>query len=230
MGAEICRHLHVNSVDVVIHCNHSTDEAQALATELNASRKKSAAVVQADLNQSTAPEILRTAVLDHYSRCDFLVNNASSFYPTPVGAIIPENWQDLFNTNAMQPLMLAQALADELKSTRGAIVNLADIYGFRPLKHHTVYSMAKAANLMLTKSLAIEMAPHVRVNGVAPGAALWPEDSSGNEIENPELMAKIPLGRIGGAQSIAEAVVFLALKSPYTTGTILTVDGGRSAS
>jgi pteridine reductase len=182
--------------------------------------------VQADLLDTAALPDLITRTVDTTGRLDVLINNASSFYPTPVGEAGEEQWDDLMGTNARAPFFLAQAAAPQLKQHQGCIINLVDIHAERPHKRHTIYSMAKAANAMLVKSLARELAPEVRVNGVAPGAILWPENFFEDE-DRLAILARIPLGRPGTPQDIADTVYFL-VRADYMTGQILAVDGGRS--
>ncbi|MCM2679483.1 pteridine reductase [Echinimonas agarilytica] len=225
IGAEIARQCHDAGYCVVLHCRHSTVEADALCQQLNQQRDHSACVIQADLSIDTDIKSLAEQALKPWRRLDLLINNASSFYPTPLGTIDSKQWQDLFASNAYAPLMLSQALAPALQAQQGSIINLADIHAQRPLKQHTVYSMAKAANVTMTQSLAKEFAPHVRVNAVAPGAIIWPENSS--EYEQQTRLKHIPLQRSGDPSDIAQACLFLA-SAPYITGQVLAVDGGAS--
>lgn len=227
IGAAIARALHADGHSVIIHYHHSARDASELAGELNAKRPASAITACADLkNPEQMAKLVQTAV-NTWQRCDLLVNNASTFYPTTVGATTNEQWEDLMTSNLKAPFFLSQSLAPELRRTGGSIINIADVNGYRPLAGHTVYCMAKAGNIMLTQSLALELAPEVRVNGIAPGAILWPEDKDKNEIAKPEVLEKIPLEKLGGAQSIVDTVRFLTKKSSYITGEIVTVDGGR---
>lgn len=234
IGAEIARQLHGAGFNVAIHYNNSSTEAQKLIGELNSARENSAVGVQADLNNLSQVSDLATQSASYWQRLDVLVNNASSFYPTPVGKTTVEDWDNLMNSNLKAPFFLSQALAPALDKSHGSIVNIADIYAQRPLRKHTVYSIAKAGNEMLTKSLAQELAPRVRVNGIAPGAILWPEDhykKTEEQLsdENKEkMLAQIPLQQRGQVQDIASTVLFLAANAPYITGQIITVDGGRT--
>lgn len=228
IGATIATTLHNAGFNIVLHYNRSAYEAEQLAAHLNSLRADSVICLQAQLNHTPSVNKLAEAALSKWQRCDALINNASSFYPTPVGTATEQHWDDLFASNAKAPFFLAQALAPQLKATQGSIINIADIHAYRPLAQHTIYCMAKAANIMLTQSLACELAPEVRVNGIAPGAIMWPEDKNGNEIENPTRLATIPAKKIGGPQAIADAVLFLIEKAGYTTGEILKVDGGGS--
>lgn len=226
VGAVIARHLHAHGFDVVLHHRASPTDAEALATELEATRPGSVLVVQAELGDTAALPGLIDATIARFGRLDALVNNASAFHPTPLGTATDADWDALFDSNAKGPFFLAQAAAPHLRAAGGAIVNLLDVYGERPLAAHTIYSMAKAANAMLVKSLALELGPEVRVNGVAPGAILWPE-SGKSEAAKQAMLAKTALKRVGSPEDIAEAVRWLLQDARYTTGQTLAVDGGR---
>lgn len=226
IGATIARALHARGLDVVIHYRGSADEAEALRDELLDRRRGSVALVQADLAEHAAPERIRDAALEAFARIDVLVNNASAFYPTPVGSAKPAQWDELMASNLRAPFFLAQACAAELSAREGAIVNMVDIHGLVPLPNHPVYSQAKAGLIAQTRALARELAPEVRVNGVAPGAILWPESEQSPEAGR-EILERVPLQRQGRPEDIAGAVAFLALDAPYITGQILAVDGGR---
>lgn len=227
VGAAIARHLHAAGCTVAIHYRNSADEAEALALELNGIRADSAAVFAGALEDHPTPERLIGDVVALLGRLDGLVNNASAFYPTPIGETTAAQWDDLFAANARAPFFLAQAAAPALRESKGAIVNIVDIYAERPLAGHVVYSMAKAALEMLTLALAKDLAPDVRVNAVAPGAILWP--ASGKPEEAAEaLIAKTPLARKGEPDDVAEAVRWLMLDARYTTGQVIRVDGGRA--
>jgi len=226
IGAETARRLHAAGYDLALHYRGSAAEARSLADELETARAGSAFALQADLAEfDRLPELIAHTV-GRYGRLDALVNNASAFRPTPLGTATPVDWDDLFAANARAPFFLAQAAAPHLKAARGAIVNLVDIYAERPLRGHAVYCMAKAALAMATKSLALELAPDVRVNAVAPGAILWPEGGA-DEAKQAALLARTPLARTGTPEEIAEAVRWLLQDARYTTGQILRVDGGR---
>ena len=212
---------------MVIHYRNSADRAQALADKLNAQRADSASLLQGDLSDMQRVPQLIDELLAARGQLDILINNASSYYRTPMGTATQEQWDDLFASNARAPFFLSQAAAPALSKRHGCIVNLVDIHADRPNKEHPVYSMAKAANAMMVKSLARELAPRVRVNGVAPGAALWPEHYFDDE-ERQEILKRIPLGRPAGAEQIVNAVMFMVTGSDYITGQILAVDGGRS--
>ena len=226
LGAAIVRRLHAAGYAVAVHCRDSGAEAAALAASLESTRPGSARVLQADLARFDALPELVAHTVGHFGRLDALVNNAAAFFPTPAGTVTPAQWDTLLGTNLRAPFFLSQAAAPHLKATHGGIVNIADIHGEAPLAGHTIYCMAKAALLMLTRSLALELAPEVRVNSIAPGAILWPEHGK-PAAEKTALLEKIPLGRTGEAADIAEAVRWLLQDAHYTTGEVLHVDGGR---
>lgn len=226
VGATIARTLHAAGYDLALHHRQSHTEMAALVAELEATRASSTVVLAAELAQfDRLPELIAHTI-GRFGRLDALVNNASSFAATPIGGITPAQWNELFAPNAWAPLFLSQAAAPHLKQSRGAIVNLVDIYAERPLKDHTVYCMAKAALAMLTLSLATELGPEVRVNAIAPGAVLWPE-SGKVYADQQSLIARTPLQRVGTPQDVADAALFLLRDAHYTTGQILRVDGGR---
>ncbi len=227
VGAQLVRALHAEGANLAIHCHRSLEAAQSLAAELNAVRPASAEVLGADLRDASQPERLVTQACERFGGLNLLINNASSFYPTPLGSITLSQWQDLMGTNLQAPLFMAQAAAPPLKASRGAIINIVDIHGLRPLLDHAVYSTAKAGLIMLTRALARELAPEVRVNAVAPGAVLWPEAGM-DEQRKEKILEQTPLHRPGSPADIARAVLFFAADSPFVTGQILAVDGGRS--
>jgi len=229
IGATLARDLHNAGFNLVLHYRQSHSEAQALARVFNQLRPNSVITLQADLNNTEALTLLAHQASSQWQRLDVLVNNASGFYPTPVGDVTPSMWDDLMGSNLKAPFFLAQALVKPLKRHNGCIINIADIYADRPLKEHPVYSIAKAGNVMLTKTLARELAPDIRVNGIAPGAILWPENADASDsgyIES--ILHKIPLQRRGHADDIARTALFLIQDAPYITGQIIAVDGGRS--
>ncbi len=227
LGAVIARTLHGAGARVLIHYHRSNQEAHALAAELNARRAHSAVVFAADLlDASLAPAIVG-ATMAAFGRLDVLINNASTFYPTPVGEITLAQWDDLLGSNLKAPLFLSQAAAPHLRTARGLILNLIDIHALRPLKGHPVYCAAKAGLAMLTKSLARELGPEIRVNGIAPGPVLWPEQPMEDALKH-EIIGKTALQRHGTPQDIARTALFLAKDAPYITGQIIAVDGGRS--
>ncbi len=229
IGAQLCRTLHETGYHIALHYRGSVDAAEALAAELNWVRGGSVACFQAALGGLDAAEELASKVLDRFGRVDLLVNNASSFYPTPVGSVGEDDWNRLVGGNLKGPFFLSQALANSLGRSGGSIINLIDIHGERALADHSVYSVSKAGLAMMTKSLARELAPAVRVNGVSPGAILWPESDEPEEDERRQRqLQRVPLGRRGDPQDIAEAVLFLAERAPYVTGQIIAIDGGRS--
>lgn len=227
VGAVIARTLHAAGYDVALHCRHSVNERDALIAELESRRANSTLGLQADLADSDCLPGLVGQTVARFGRLDALVNNASTFYPTPLGEITAKQCEELFAANARAPLLLAQAAAAHLKPARGAIVNIVDIYAQRPLPQHAAYCMSKAALAMATLSLAQELGPDVRVNGVAPGAVLWPE--SGKEYADREvIVARTPLQRAGTPEDIAGAVLWLLRDAPFVTGEIVRVDGGRA--
>jgi pteridine reductase len=229
VGAQIVRHLHGLGASVVIHCHRSLAEAQALAAELEATRAGSTLVCSADLLETDALAALPAACLTRFGGLDILVNNASTFYPTRMGEITPAEWADLMGTNLKAPLFLTQAAAPALRSARGLVVNIADIHGQRPLRDYTVYSIAKAGLIQLTRALARELAPEVRVNAVAPGPVMWPEAAAALDTARQEqIVARTLLQRAGSAEDVARTVGFFATEAPFVTGQILAVDGGRS--
>jgi len=228
VGAAICRRLHGEGANLMLHYRASAGEARLLQAELNHARANSVALIQADLNDTAKLPSLVDQTVQTFGRLDGLVNNASSFFPTAIGEITPDSWSDLMGTNVMAPLFLAQAAAPALRKAQGAIVNLADIHAERPLKGYVVYSIAKAAVVGMTRSLARELAPEIRVNAVAPGPVLWPEDDSFDELSRQRVISHTPLKREGSPQDIAGAVLFLLAEAPYVTGVTLDVDGGRS--
>ena len=226
IGADIVRHLHQTGYRVVLHCNRSVREAESLAGSLNGVRANSVKILHADLGEHGALDALLVKALGFWGRLDALVNNASAFYPTPMGGVSERQWDELLGTNLKAPFFLAQAAAESLAKQRGAIVNIVDVYAERPLKSFPVYSVAKAGLAALTRSLAVELAPDVRVNGVSPGAILWPEHEA--DEGQAALLSRVPMGRCGAPEDIARAVVFLLRDAPYVTGQVLTVDGGRN--
>ena len=227
IGAAIVQAMHAAGANVVIHYRGSGAEAAELCAALNAKRPRSALTLRADLADLNALPQLVERVVSGFGRLDVLVNNASSFYPTPVGEITSAQWDDLIGSNLRAPLFLSQLAAPELKRNHGLILNLIDIHALRPLRHYTVYSVAKAGLATLTRSLARELAPEVRVNGIAPGPVLWPEGDMDPEVKQ-EIMERTALKRMGTPDDVARAAVFFAQDAPYITGQILAVDGGRS--
>ncbi len=231
IGATTARTLHAAGYRVVIHYRSSRQDAEMLCDELNTRRPESAVALQADLGQVKEIEQLAQNALKQWGRIDALINNASSFYPTPVGKANEDQWNDLMGSNLKAPFFLAQALAAPLRKTRGAIITIADIHADRPLKNHPIYCAAKAGNVMLTKSLARELAPEVRVNGISPGAILWPEQEAAlDDNSKADILDRVPLKRPGESRDIADTILFLLTKAPYITGQIIAVDGGRSVS
>ncbi len=227
IGAAIVTCLHANGARVAIHYRGSADDAKALAATLNDVRPNSAQAFQADLLDSAAVQGLVSAAVKWGGRLDGLVNNASTFYPTPIGTITEENWTDLVGSNFKAPLFLSQEVVPHLKDTAGAIVNIVDIHSRRPLRDHTVYGPAKAALAMLTRSLAKDLAPEIRVNGVSPGAILWPEGGITDDVQD-TILRRVPLKRAGDPNDVAGCVLYLLRDAHYVTGQIIAVDGGRS--
>ena len=226
IGAAIARALHAAGYDLALHYRSSSDDVDALAADLERARPGSTVRLQADLAEfDRLPELVARTV-GRFGRLDALVNNASGFFPTPVGDATPAQWDALFATNARAPLFLAQAAAPHLARNGGAIVNLTDLYGERPLPGHSIYCMAKAALLMATKSLALELGPEVRVNAVSPGAILWPEDG-GDDAARQAMLQRTPLARTGTPEEVAEAVRWLLQDATYCTGEVIHLDGGR---
>ncbi len=229
VGAAICRRLHAAGANIVIHYRSSLYEALALRAELNGIRENSAHCVQADLLDISALKAMVEESIKCFGHLDVLVNNASSFYATPLARINEQQWSDLVGTNLKAPLFLAQAAAAELRHRHGSIVNIADIHADRPMHGHLLYSAAKAGLVALTKALAQEMAPQVRVNAVAPGVISWPEDEEWQDEERRrKIVAHTLLKREGEPDDIARAVQFLIADAPYITGQVISVDGGRS--
>ena len=229
IGAETARQLHSNGYNIILHYRRSVEEAKQLTEQLNAQRQDSAIAISADLNKISDVNHLATKALASWGKIDALINNASSYYPTPFGSVSEAQWEDLLSSNTKAPFFLSQALADELKKQHGCIVNIVDIHANIPLAEYSPYTIAKAGNAMLTKSLARELAPRVRVNGVAPGVIIWPENAAEHsEVEKQRILNQVPLGREGSASDIAKTVLFFVKDAPYITGQILAVDGGRS--
>lgn len=228
VGAAIVRRVHAQGANVLLHHRSAEKEAAALEAELNAIRKASVHRVKADLLAHSAPELLVRSAIEKFGRLDVLVNNASSFFPTAVGEIEEKGWEELIGANVKAPLLLSQAAAPELAKTNGSIINIVDIHADRPLKGYVVYTIAKAGLAALTRSLAMELAPAVRVNGVSPGAIAWPEDGQFPDDVRKHIIDDTLLKRLGEFDDIARAVCFLAADAPYVTGQIIAVDGGRS--
>ena len=227
VGAVVCRRLHAEGMRIVLHYRGSAPEAQALKQELEAIRADSVALVQGDLNRIDEVERIGNAAVAAFGRVDVLYNNASSFYPTPIGSATAAQWDDLFGSNLKAPFFLSQTLTPALKQARGCIVNTVDIYGAQPLKAYPIYSAAKAGLIMLTKSLARELAPEIRVNAIAPGTILWPEHGLSEEVKA-KIVDRTPQKRAGSPEDIASTALFLIRDAHYITGQIIAVDGGRS--
>ena len=228
VGAATARRLHGAGASLMLHYRTSERDARALQRELNSVRANSVALVQADLKDAGGLGEIVKNTLARFKRIDALVNNASTFFPTPIGEITPAQWDDLIGSNLKAPLFLCQAAAPHLRKTGGSIVNIADIHAERPLKNFVVYSIAKAGLLGLTRSLARELGPEVRVNAIAPGAILWPEDDTFDEVSRQRIISHTLLRRTGEPDDIAKAVYYFIAEAPYVTGQVLAVDGGRS--
>ena len=229
VGAVIARTLHAAGFDLALHYRHSLDEARALAGELESQRAGSTLLLPADLAElATLPAMVANLVA-HYGRLDALVNNASAFFATPVETASAQQWHELFASNAQAPFFLSQAAMPALRQARGGIVNLIDIYAERPLANHALYCMTKAALAAMTRSLALDLAPEVRVNGVAPGAVLWPVEGKSRD-DRQAMLDRTPLQRAGRPEDVANTVLWLLRDAPFVTGQIIRVDGGRSLS
>lgn len=229
LGAATAEALHKRGYRVLIHYGQSADKAQSLADRLNVQRPDSAAPLQANLEDTAQVATLARDAMTRWQRLDLLVNNASVFYPTPVETATLEDWDRITHTNLRAPFLLVQHCLPALKTARGAIINLIDIYAERPLAKHPLYCASKAGLAMLTKSLAKDLAPEIRVNGVSPGAILWPENGETVDAAYQEqILSRTPLGRTGQPTDIASAIVWLACDAPFVTGQIIAVDGGRT--
>lgn len=227
IGACIARRLHAEGANIAVHYRGSEAPAHGLAEELNAAREGSAFAIGADLMDIGALPEMIGEIIAKSGRLDFLVNNASSFYPTPVGSITEEQWDDLMGTNLKAPLFLSQAAIPHLREAGGCIVNIVDIHAARPLRNHTIYGPAKAGLAMLTRSLARDLAPEIRVNGVSPGAILWPEDGMPERVKE-SVLNQVPMKRAGEPDDIANCILYLIRDAHYVTGQVIAVDGGRS--
>ncbi len=227
VGAAIARCLHAEGMSLVIHYRHSEREALALKDDLERIRPESVGLVMGTLGADMIARRIISDAIAVFGRLDALVNNASAFYPTPLGQVTEHEWEDLMASNLKAPFFLAQAASAELRAREGCIINLVDIHAERPLKNYPVYSIAKAGLAMMTWSMARELAPEVRVNGVAPGTILWPERVLSLGVKE-EILARVPQKREGSPEDLARAVRFFLRDAPYVSGQILAVDGGRS--
>jgi pteridine reductase len=226
LGAAIARHLHAGGYDVALHCHRSRAEADALAAGLDAVRPGSVQVLQADLAQFDRLPELVAQVVGRFGRLDALVNNAAAFFPTPFGTVTPAQWDALFSTNVRAPFFLSQAAAPHLKAARGAILNIGDVYARQPRADLSAYATSKGALEAMTRALAVALAPEVRVNAIAPGAILWPEEGQDGALQA-RILARTALGRTGTPEEIAATALWLLRDAGYTTGTVVAVDGGR---
>lgn len=230
VGRSIARELHGAGCNIVVHYRHAAEAARTLADALNEERPGSACCLHADLLDVHALATLVAQSIDHFGRLDALINNASSFFATPLGTIDEAIWADLIGSNLKAPLFLTQAAAPHLRETRGAVINITDIHAERPMAGYPLYCAAKAGLLGLTRALAIELAPDVRVNAVAPGPILWPETGDDfDSTERAEIVAHTLLKHEGSPHDIARTVRFLLADAPYITGQVINVDGGRTA-
>ena len=227
IGATIAETLHNNGFNVAIHYNSSSDSAEQLCAQFNAKKQDSSIAIGANLLDQSSLENLIPSLIEKTKRLDVLVNNASTFYPTPIEKIALEDWENLFGTNLKAPLFLSKYAAKYLRQSRGTIINIIDIHSKKPLKDHPIYGSAKSGLAMLTRSLASDLAPAVRVNGISPGLILWPENNPSDQVKN-NILQQIPLKKIGTSEDIANCVLFLIEDAPYITGEIIAVDGGRS--
>lgn len=227
VGAALAVLLHERGYRIALHYRQAKVEAQAVADALNAKRPDSCLLLQADLAISAERDALIAQIIAHFGQLDVLINNASSFSPTPIGETTDTHWDDLFSSNARAPFFLSQAAAPYLRKQQGCIINIADIYGINPKPQHTIYSMAKAALLMMTKSLAKELAPKIRVNAIAPGAILWPEAGMSEQSQT-TMINLTPLARMGNVEDIFQTALWLIEQAKFTTGQVIAVDGGRT--
>ena len=227
IGLSICRYLHESGYNLIITYNKSSKEAKALKKELNKSRPISSDIIKMNFTGSTNFTQFYNKSIKLFGRVDVLINNASKFYPTKIEMVNDKKWQDIIDTNLKTPLFLSKVFKNELKKRKGSIINIIDIHADPPLKDHIIYNISKAGLLTLTKSLAKDLAPHIRVNGVSPGAIMWPKQDLSNVKKQKEILSRIPLKRAGGPMDIAKAVFFLIEHSNYITGQNIDVDGGR---
>ena len=227
LGAAIVRRLHAAGYAVAVHCRASTADAHALAAELEAVRAGSTTVLEADLERFDALPELVAHTVGRFGRLDALINNAAAFFPTPVGTVTPAQWDTLLTTNLRAPFFLAQAAAPHLKATRGAILNISDVYARQPRADLPAYAISKGALDAMTRALAVALAPEVRVNAIAPGAILWPAEASDPALQE-RILARTALGRTGDVEEIAATALWLLRDATYTTGSVVSVDGGRT--
>lgn len=229
IGAELVRHLHHSGMNIILHYRSSENDAASLANDLNAKRADSVKLLQGDLKEYANSKNLVRQAAALFCRIDVLINNASSFYPTDLNEIDEDRWDDLIGVNLKAPLFLTQAIAPHLKTSHGCIINIVDIHAARPLKDYSVYCIAKAGLAMLTKSMARELAPEIRVNGISPGAIMWPEEQHYEDMHQ-EIISSTALKREGSPADIADTALFLINRANYITGQIIAVDGGKTLS
>ena len=226
IGAALAKHLHQEGMNVIVHYHRSAKEANELVRELNKIRHDSAITIQADLSHKEYYQAIIETAEQFKGNLDVLINNASAFYPTPVADLTNEDWHDIIDVNLKAPLFLSKLAAPLLRNSKGCIINLTDIHALRPLAQHSIYSISKSGLTTLTESLAKELAPSIRVNAIAPGAILWPEEI--DEEGKKSILNQIPMRKIGDTEQIAKAVSFLIKDADYITGQIINIDGGRS--
>lgn len=227
VGAMTARFLHAAGANLILHYRNSRESARDLQNELNEIRKNSVILIQADLLEVANLPVIINKSIEQWGRLDVLVNNASSFYATPIGTVTENDWDDLVGSNMKAPFFLSQAAAPHLEKFNGCIINIVDIHAERPMEGHSVYNMAKAGLAMLVKTLAFELGPKIRVNGVAPGAIMWPAQEM-DEVTKQRIVSRTYLKRKGSAEDIAQTVLFLACNADYISGQTIAVDGGRS--
>lgn len=227
IGAALARHFHEKGFYIFVHYHTSMTEANNLTDALNAIRPQSAQAIQGSLDDMSDIQRIAQSVLQQDNSLDILINNASSFFPTPIENATETHWNTLINSNLKAPYFLSQRLSPALKKSHGCIINISDIFADRPMPGYSIYSIAKAGNNMLTKSLALELSPSIRVNGIAPGAILWPENDTADEATTQKKLHHIPAKKLGGTDAIVKAANYLAIKDNYLTGEIIHVDGGR---
>ncbi|XXK21618.1 pteridine reductase [Arenicellales bacterium nBUS_48] len=228
IGASMATCLHDQGMNIIVHYRQSAEQAQTLCEKLNQKRSNSARLCQGELKTVADCEKIASDAIKTFGRLDALINNASAFFPTPVGDATHSDWEELLNVNLKAPFFLSQACTPSLREHQGSIINLTDIYAERPLAGHPIYSASKAGLLSLTRSLSQELSPDIRVNAVAPGAILWPETGESEEVQT-DIISRTPLKRLGDPLDIAQTVLFLLRDAPFITGQVINVDGGRTA-
>jgi pteridine reductase len=228
IGASMATGLHEQGMNIIVHYRQSAEQAKTLCEKLNQKRSNSARLCQGDLNTVSDCEQIASDAIETFGRLDALINNASAFFPTPIGKATSSDWEELLNVNLKAPFFLSQACTPSLREQHGSIINLTDIYAEKPLAGHPIYSASKAGLLSLTRSLSQELSPEIRVNAVAPGAILWPEAGESEEVQT-HIISRTPLNRLGDPLDITQTVLFLLRDAPFITGQVINVDGGRTA-